>query len=74
MVETDSPLIGKSIMELNIQGNTECMVIEVERDKESIIDLSSGFKLEEGDTLLLAGESEKLHSFEENMGILEVNG
>lgn len=74
VLEKNSPIIGKSIMELNIQGKTECMVIEVERDKESIVDLSSGFKLKEGDTLLLAGESEKLHSFEENMGILEVNG
>lgn len=70
VVEHDSPMIGKSIQKLRIQERTECMIINIERDDLSIINISPDFTFEEGDTLLLAGEKEKLNEFEENMGVM----
>lgn len=70
IVEPGSPLVGKSIRELNIQKRTECMIINVERDDVSIIQIVPSFVFEEGDTILLAGEKDKLNTFKENMGLL----
>lgn len=70
IVEDDSPMIGKSILQLDIQRKTECMIINIERDDVSIIAIPPDFTFEAGDTLLLAGEKEKLNSFEENLGIV----
>lgn len=70
IVESDSPMIGRSIQQLNIQKKTECMIINIERDDVSIITISPDFTFEAGDTLLLAGEKEKLNSFEENLGVV----
>jgi len=70
IVESGSPMIGKSVQELNIQHKTECMIINIERDDVSTITISPDFTFEANDTLLLAGEKEKLNAFEENMGIV----
>lgn len=67
VVETNSPLIGKTVSELNIQGKTECMIISVERDEESINSILPSFTFLEGDTLLVAGEKKKLNEFEKNL-------
>jgi CPA2 family monovalent cation:H+ antiporter-2 len=66
-IEKDSPLTGKTIRELNLRKRTETLIVEVERNDESIINFSSDFALQEGDTLLLAGEQEKLDTFDENI-------
>ena len=66
-IENDSPLTGKSIKELKLREKTETLLIGIERDDESIIDFPSDFIFQEGDTLLLAGEQEKLDTFDENI-------
>ncbi|MDH6313704.1 CPA2 family monovalent cation:H+ antiporter-2 [Parabacteroides sp. PFB2-10] len=70
VVEPGSPLIGETIQSMNIQNQTECMIINIERDDVSIIHIYPDFMFEEGDTLLLAGEKEKLNAFEENLGLI----
>ncbi|MDR1161209.1 MAG: cation:proton antiporter [Tannerellaceae bacterium] len=67
VVEPGSPMINKTIQELNIQKKTECMIIHIERDDHSIIAISPTCILKEGDTLLLAGEWDKLNGFEANL-------
>ncbi|MDR0742858.1 MAG: cation:proton antiporter, partial [Tannerella sp.] len=66
-IENNSPLIGKSIKELKLREKTETLIIAIERDDESIINFSSDFVFHENDTLLLAGEQEKLDRFDENI-------
>ncbi len=63
-VEACCALIGKSIRELDIQRKTECMIISIERKGETLTQITPSFTLQEGDTLLLAGEKEKLNIFE----------
>lgn len=67
VIEKDSPMIGKSIIDLNIRENTECMVIGIDRNGESIIDFKPTILFEEGDIVWLAGEKNKLLTFEENI-------
>lgn len=69
VIEPNSAMIGKTIVELCIQDKTECMIICVDRNEETTIAIPLTFTFEEGDILLLAGEIEKLNSFEENMGL-----
>jgi len=69
VIDDESPMIGKTIAQLSVQEKTECMIICIDRDDESIINFPANFILEEGDTLLLAGDREKLDMFKENMHI-----
>jgi CPA2 family monovalent cation:H+ antiporter-2 len=66
-IEPGSPLAGKTIRELNLRKRTETLIVEIERNGESIINFPADFTLLEGDTLLLAGEQEKLDTFGENV-------
>jgi CPA2 family monovalent cation:H+ antiporter-2 len=67
VVDHDSPMIGKTIAQLSVQEKTECIIICIDRNNESIINSPANLVLEEGDTLLLAGEREKLDAFKENL-------
>jgi CPA2 family monovalent cation:H+ antiporter-2 len=67
VVDPDSPMTGKTIAELSVQEKTECIIICVDRNNESINNSLAGLTLEEGDTLLLAGERDKLDTFRENL-------
>lgn len=69
VIDEESPMIGRTIAQLSMQEKTECMIICIDRDDQSIINFPANFVLEEGDTLLLAGEKEKLNMFKENMHI-----
>lgn len=66
-VMADSHMIGKSIMELSIQEKTESMIIGIDKPNQTIISISPDYIFEEGDILLLAGEKDKLDTFEENL-------
>ena len=68
-IEEDSPLIGKTIAQLSIREKTECMIICIDRNDQTLTNFSADFTLENGDTLLLAGEEDKLKRFKENMQI-----
>lgn len=71
IVEPDCTLIGKTIAGAGIREKTECMVIGIDRGEESIINFTPSFMFEEGDVIWLAGEKDKLNSFEENIVNLE---
>ncbi|MDR1879470.1 MAG: cation:proton antiporter [Tannerellaceae bacterium] len=69
IIESGSPMIGKSLRELDMQKKTECMIVGIERGGESYINVSSSLVLMEGDTLLLAGEKDRLAAFEKNLSL-----
>jgi CPA2 family monovalent cation:H+ antiporter-2 len=69
VIDSDSPMKGKTIAQLSVQEKTECIIICIDRNNESIINFPANLALEEGDTLLLAGERDKLDTFKENMHI-----
>jgi CPA2 family monovalent cation:H+ antiporter-2 len=69
VVEPGCPLIGKSIAETGIRERTECMIIGIDRSEKSIINITSNIVFEEDDVIWLAGEKDKLNSFEENIRI-----
>ncbi|MDR2138083.1 MAG: cation:proton antiporter [Tannerella sp.] len=64
VVETHSPLAGKSLGETNLQQKTECMIISIDREGTAWAGIPASFVFREGDTLLLAGEKTKLDAFE----------
>lgn len=66
-IESESCLIGKSIIQAGIREKTECMIIGIDRDSQSLTNFNPTFVFEEGDVLWLAGETEKLASFEDNL-------
>lgn len=66
-LDEDSPMEGKPIKELKIRERTECMIIGIMRNDQSITSFTPDMVLEVNDILLLAGENEKLASFEESM-------
>lgn len=69
VIEGGSPMIGKTIIELCIQEKTECMVISVDRKEITLVNIPIHFTFKEGDTILLAGDQDKLNAFEKNMGL-----
>ncbi|MDR1881358.1 MAG: cation:proton antiporter [Prevotella sp.] len=69
-VEQGCSLIGKTIAGAAIREKTECMVIGIDKNNESIIQFTPNYMFEEGDIIWLAGEKEKLNSFEENISDL----
>jgi CPA2 family monovalent cation:H+ antiporter-2 len=56
----DSPVIGKTLGELDLRGSTGATVIAVIRDGESKVSPGAGYKLREGDTVVLVGTPKKL--------------
>jgi len=66
-IESDSPFVGKTIGDLRLREKTETLIVAIERDGKSIVDFHADFKFCVGDTLLIAGEQEKLDRFVENI-------
>lgn len=60
-------LIGKAIKDSQIREKTDSMIIGIDRNNESITDISANTILQEGDILWLAGEQNKLDHFTENL-------
>nr|WP_297162654.1 cation:proton antiporter [uncultured Dysgonomonas sp.] len=60
-------LIGKAIKDSQIREKTDSMIIGIDRNSESITDISANTILQEGDILWLAGEQNKLDHFTENL-------
>lgn len=67
VIEKDSPMINKSLLDLNIREKTECLIIGIDRDEGSIVNFNSEFIFRENDILWIAGEKDKLISFEDNI-------
>lgn len=70
-IKNGSPLIGKSVIDidLNLKEETECMVIGIDRNEHSVVGFNPSTRFEEGDILWLAGEKDKLNSFEQNLNL-----
>ena len=66
-VERNSPLAGKTIKALLLRERTETLIVAIERDGRSIVGFTSDFVILAGDTLLIAGEQEKLDTFGDNL-------
>ncbi|MFT4223650.1 cation:proton antiporter domain-containing protein [Dysgonomonas sp.] len=69
IVESKCSLIGKTIAESGLRERTECMIIGIDRDNESIINITPDIIFKENDIIWLAGEKDKLNSFEENIKV-----
>jgi CPA2 family monovalent cation:H+ antiporter-2 len=67
VVEEGSPLTGRSIRELKVREKTGCLVIGVDREGETIAELSADLVLQRDDLLWLAGEKRHLSAFEANL-------
>ena len=65
-----SVMINKSIARLGVREQTECLVIGIDRGNESITSFSAGFVFHESDVVWIAGETDKLASFEANINKL----
>lgn len=59
-LKQNSPVIGKTLAETNLRGETGVTVIAVIRRGETLVNPGADYKLEESDTLVLLGESEKI--------------
>ena len=66
-VGKDSPLAGKSIKESRIQDRTGCIITGIERKGKMISNFSADFVLKNDDILWLAGGSDGLAAFAENI-------
>lgn len=56
----DSPVIGKTLGELNLRGKTGATLIAVVREDETKIGPGANFKLQKDDILVLFGKPEKI--------------
>lgn len=57
---SDSPAIGKNLGELDLRGESGATVIAVIHDGKTKISPGAGFKLHEGDTVVLLGSPQKI--------------
>jgi len=63
VVEKGSPIVGKSLRELNTRERAECMVIGIDRNGHSINNFSGDLQLQKDDVLWLAGEKKCVELF-----------
>lgn len=66
-LEEGCSLIGKAVKDSSIREKTDTMIIGIDRNDESITDISANTVLEKGDILWLAGEQNKLDHFPQNI-------
>ena len=60
VIASDSPFIGKSLIESGIRDIYSCMVVGLEEGKESLSNYSPNRKFQEGDIIWVVGEQESL--------------
>ncbi len=59
-LEADSPVVGKTLGELNIRGKSGATVIAIVRDGQTKISPGANYSLEVGDSVVILGSPEKL--------------
>jgi CPA2 family monovalent cation:H+ antiporter-2 len=62
VVKENSPILGKNLSESGFR-ELNCMIIEVDRGKETLVNPDMSFVFEEGDLVWLAGEKEMIQKF-----------
>ncbi|MEG1586439.1 MAG: TrkA C-terminal domain-containing protein, partial [Bacteroidales bacterium] len=60
VVEANSVFVGKSIMQSHIRDKANCLVIGIERQRESIMNPESTVVFQSGDLVWVVGERDKL--------------
>lgn len=60
LLKERSPVTGKDLGEIDLRGKTGATVLAVIRNGETKVSPGAGYKLCEGDTLLLSGSAEKI--------------
>ena len=61
-VNHDSPVVGKSLAELNLRGRTGATVLAISRDGSAIVAPGASVQLQSGDVLGLTGTEEALQA------------
>ena len=64
VIEKNSPLINKSLIDLQFRKETDATVIAIERKGEEIFSPNKDFVLQEGDCLIFIASSEKTEKIE----------
>jgi len=62
LVKEDSPILGKSLSQVDFR-DLGCLVIEVDREKESFVNPDMSFIFEENDLVWIAGMKDKIQQF-----------
>jgi CPA2 family monovalent cation:H+ antiporter-2 len=62
IIGSDSPFIGKNLIESGIRDLYSCMVVGLEEGKENLSHVSPQRKFQEGDILWVVGEEESLNA------------
>jgi len=62
LIKEDSPILGKPLVQIGFR-DLGCLIIEVERGKESFINPDKSFIFEEGDLVWIAGMKDKIQQF-----------
>ena len=62
LVEGDSPILGKNLVQSKLR-DSGCLIIEVDRGKETFVNPDVSFTFEEGDLVWIAGMKEKIQQF-----------
>ncbi len=62
VIGTDSPFIGKTLIESGIRNLYSCMVVGLEEGKENLSPVSPNRKFREGDIIWVVGEEESLRA------------
>lgn len=66
LVRREAPaLVGRTLGEANVRARTGCTVLAVDRDGETITGIDAGFRIREGDTLIVAGDDDAIDAFAE---------
>jgi len=69
IVQTEAPgLVGTTIGEAEVRSETNCTVIAVERNGEVQTEIGPGFRIEDGDELIIAGTDEGTSAFTDRFG------
>ena len=66
IIGSDSPFIGKTLIESKIRDLYSCMVVGLEEGKESLSPFKPNRKFEEGDIIWVVGEQESLNALLKN--------
>jgi len=62
LVKEDSPIAGKNLAQIGFR-DLGCLIIEVDRGKESFVNPDRSFIFEEGDLVWIAGTEDKIQRF-----------
>ncbi|MCL1933610.1 MAG: cation:proton antiporter [Candidatus Azobacteroides sp.] len=62
LVKEESPILGKNLAQIGFR-DSGCLIIEVDRGKESFVNPDVSFTFEEGDLVWIAGQKDKIQQF-----------